>query len=186
MRGYLSGLLLAGLCLLVAGGAPGGPRPAHAISTSVVVNEVFNSNATSPPGSQNEYFELMNISNSTVDLSTYFIYNKNGRDSLAGVPNPVMLPGEIRVIPATQLPGGDIGVGTIFSGINVGLDTSADYVGLANSIPTDTAIDAVNWGTLNPNWFAYALFNLEYIRDGAVPIPVPDIGKSLQRFPDGR
>ena len=161
-------------------------QPVQAVSTTLVINEVFNSNTNAPPGSQNEYFEIMNIGTVTIDVSAnggWFVYNKNGRDSLAGISNPVIQPGEIRVIAATQLPGSDIGVGLIASGINVGLDTTADYVGLLDD--QNRAVDAVNWGTLNPNWFGYSSFTGQFITDGAVTIPTPDAGRALQRFPDG-
>ena len=176
-------------CLLVLAGAlgPGAARPARAASTTLVINEIFNSNTVVPPGAQNEYIEIMNVGDTPIDVSAnggWFVYNKNGRDSLAGIPNPVIQPGEMRAIPATQLPGGDIGVGTIVSGVNIGLDTFADYVGLADA--QGQASDAVNWGTLNPNWFGYNLFTAEYILDGPLPIPLPDTIRSLQRFPDGR
>jgi hypothetical protein len=168
---------LAGLILL----SPA--APARAASTTLVINEVFNSNTSNPPGAQNEYIEVMNVSTSQIiDTGLYYVYNKNGRDLL---PSISLQPGGIAVIPATSLPGQDIGQGTVINSVNIGLDSTADYVGLAISIPTDTAIDAVNWGTLNPNWFGYNLFNLQFITDGAVPIPVPDTGRSLQRFPDG-
>ena len=159
----------------------------RAASTTVVINEIFNSNTGGNPNpAANEYVELYNISNVAINLSTYVIYNKNGSNSLSGIPNPVLQPGEFRAVSAAQLPGGDIGVGTIVSGVNIGLDTTADYVGIANTVPTDTAIDAVNWGTLNPGWVGYALFANEFIRDGAVTPPPPDNPRTLQRFPDGR
>ncbi len=184
---FLGCLLVLPVVVILA--ATRSARPVLAApSTSVVVNEVFNSNSGAVPAA-NEFFEIYNISNASIDLSNYAVYNKNGKDLFSAIPpssgfNPVVGPGEFRVVPASILPGGDIGVGTIVSGVNVGLDSTADYVGLALSGATDSAIDAVNWGTLNPNWIGYSIFVNEFI-GGGVTSPPPD-GRPLNRFPDGR
>jgi hypothetical protein len=188
---FLSCLLVLPVVMVLLASSPARSVQA-APSTTLVINEVFNSNAGgSPNPAANEFFEVYNISNAPIDLSGYAVYNKNGKDSLGGINqpgwNPIIQPGEFRAVPASYLPNGDIGVGTISGNppTNVGLDTTADYVGLAVDGPSNTPIDAVNWGTLNPNWYGYNIFVNEFISGGAVA-PNPPDAKTLQRFPDGR
>ncbi len=164
-------LMLAAVSLLVMGtveaNQPDSPN-------GLVINEIYESQSPS-----NEYFELYNTSGTAINLSTYQIYNRDGFTELSRLDDPVIGPGQFRVIGPTQLHTNTIGGPT-------GLDRT-DFLGLVNTSPTDTVIDVVNWGNApNPNWPNYNRFAPYFFSANRPQLPAQDGPRSLQRWPDGQ
>jgi hypothetical protein len=172
-------LLLAAAASLIIIGRVEASQPAQAQQPTtspngLVINEVYESQN---PG--NEYFELYNTSAVAINLSTYYIYNRDGSTPLSRLDDPVIGPGQFRVIGPTQLHTNTIGGPT-------GLDRT-DFLGLVNTSPTDTVIDVVNWGSSpNPNWPNYERFRTYFFTANIPQLPAQDGPKSLQRWPDGQ
>ncbi len=146
----------------------------HAPSSpnGLVINEIYDSQSRS-----NEYFELLNTSAVTINLSTYVIYNQNDSVSLLGLADPTIAAGQYRAIGPTQL-------GDWFSG-TTGI-SRIDFLGLVNTSPTDTVIDVVNFGgSPNPNWPNYERFRTYFFTSNIPVLPAEDGTRSLQRWPDG-
>jgi hypothetical protein len=153
--------------------SPTGVQTAHAAgSTTLVINEVWDSQNPA-----NEYFELYNLSNATINLYTYVIYNRDGSTPLSNLDSPSIAAGEFRTIGPTQLHTGSIGGPT-------GL-ASNDFLALVNTSPSDAVIDVVNWGgPPNPNWPNYDHFHQYFFPNGPQMTSADDV-LSLQRWPDG-
>src|SRR5687767_4992235 len=123
--------------------------PANSAYTSpngLVINEIFYSQTVA-----DQYFELYNTGAGVINLSTYQIYNRDGSNNLSNLADPIINPGQFRVIGPTQL-----GTPTIAgSGL-----ARVDFLALVNTSPTDTVIDVVNFGgSPNPNWPNYERFS---------------------------
>jgi hypothetical protein len=140
------------------------------VSNTLVINEVY-APSSATPGTQ--FFELYNLSNTPIDLSSYVIYNSNGTDPLNGVPITTVAAHGTLTISASNL-GGTIGSG---------LNPAGDFLALVQRGAQDTVIDVVNWGVLNPNWTYFTNFQ-QYFWPTAPTMPT-DIGRSLQRYPTG-
>ncbi len=139
----------------------------------LLINEAFDSQTPA-----NEYFEMFNTSNVSINLSTYTIYNRDGNTPLSGLDNPVIGPNEYRGIGPTQLHTATIGGPT-------GLSQN-DFLGLVNTSPSDAIIDVVNWGgSPNLGWPNYEKFRTEFFTSNIPTIPPADDVLSLQRWPDG-
>ena len=140
----------------------------------LVINEIFYSQTAA-----DQYFELYNTSSVAINLSTYQIYNRDGFNNLSNLADPIINPGQFRVIGPTQL-----GTPTI-AGSGLAL---TDFLALVNTTPTDTVIDVVNFGgSPNPNWPNYERFN-PYFFTANIPVLPVESGsntRSLQRWPDG-
>src|SRR5690242_4679080 len=115
------------------------------VSNTLVINEVY-APSSATPGTQ--FFELYNLSNTPIDLSSYVIYNSNGTDPLNGVPITTVAAHGTLTISASNL-GGTIGSG---------LNPAGDFLALVQRGAQDTVIDVVNWGVLNPNWTYFTNF----------------------------
>jgi hypothetical protein len=140
----------------------------------LVINEIYDSN-----NGNNEYFELFNNSQVTIDLSTYVIYNRDDNIPLSNLSNPLINAGQYRAIGSAQL--GDWFAGT------TGLDRNGDFLGLVNTNPTDTVIDVVNFGSSpNPNWPNYPRFEAHFFTSSIPQLPPAGETRSLQRWPDGK
>lgn len=152
--------------------------PARGIVTSpngLLINEIFYSQTLA-----NQYFELFNTSAVAINLSTYEIYNRDPPfNDLSKLSDPIINPGQFRVIGPTQL-----GTPTIGSGLE-----RTDFLALVNTSPTDTVIDVVNFGgSPNPNWLNYERFSSYFFTANIPQLPVESTSntKSLQRWPDGQ
>ena len=137
----------------------------------LVINEVYAPSVAVPT---NQYFELYNGTNSTIDLSSYVVYNSGGSDALNVLPNPTIAARSLLVVPASQL-GGQIGSS---------LNPASDFLALVQRGATDTVIDVVNWGSVNPNWPNYQQF-AGYLFTSNAPTMPTDGTRSLQRYPNG-
>lgn len=170
-------LVASSLSVLFAGNVSAGivSQPAAPSSPNgLVINEVFDSQTLA-----NEYFELYNTGSTTINLSTYVIYNRDGNTPLSNLSDPTIAPNEFRVISPAQL-------GTASIGGPTGL-ASNDFLGLVNTSPSDTVIDVVNWGgAANPGWPNYQRFRNHFFGSNVPNMPAPDDPRSLQRWPDGR
>ncbi|HST05978.1 MAG TPA: lamin tail domain-containing protein, partial [Chloroflexia bacterium] len=113
---------LAGLNTVQIAQAGSNAQTQPASPNGLVINEIFDSQTPAL-----EYFELYNTSAVSIDLSTYVIYNHDGSDSLSLLGNPIITPGQFRVIGPTQL-------GTPTIGGPNGL-ASTDFLGLKNTSP---------------------------------------------------
>jgi|GEM_PF-3182409 len=142
------------------------------IPSSLVINEIFDSATPA-----NEYFELYNTGTTAINLSTYQIYNRDGRNNLSNLADPIIGAGQFRVIGPTQL-----GTPTIAgSGL-----ARIDFLGLVNTSPTDTIVDVVNFGgSPNPNWANYERFRDAFFTVNIPTLPDADGPRTLQRWPDG-
>ena len=149
-------------------------RYAMSSPNGLVINEVYDSQTGT-----NEYFELYNTSNVTIDLATYVIYNRDTSIPLNRLSNTLITPQQpFRAIGSVQLGN------TWFAGAT-GLERT-DFLGLVNTSPTDTIIDVVNWGgSPNPNWPNYDRFATDFFTANIPPLPPADGTRSLQRWPDG-
>jgi hypothetical protein len=165
-------LVASSLSMLIPGATA---LPARAASPNgLVINEVFDSQTPA-----NEYFELYNTSGTTINLSTYVIYNRDGSTPLSNLDDPTIGPNQFRVISPAQLHTATIGGPT-------GLAQN-DFLGLVNTSPSDSIIDVVNWGgAANPGWQNYERFRAHFFSSNIPVMPPPDDARSLQRWPDGR
>lgn len=141
----------------------------------LVINEIFYSQTVA-----DQYFELFNTGAGVINLSTYQIYNRDGSNNLSNLADPIINPGQFRVIGPTQL-----GTPTIAgSGL-----ARVDFLALVNTSPTDTVIDVVNFGgSPNPNWPNYERFSPYFFTANIPMLPVESTSntRSLQRWPDGQ
>ncbi|MDQ2808486.1 MAG: pre-peptidase C-terminal domain-containing protein, partial [Chloroflexota bacterium] len=152
---------------------PVGAPSAQAVPNAsfLVINEVFAPSVAAP---NNQYFELYNGSNNAIDLSSYVVFNSGGSDALNVLPNPTIAARSLLVVSASQL-GGQIGSG---------LNPASDFLALVQRGATDTVIDVVNWGPVNPNWPNYAQFAGYFFVSNAPTMPTDGM-RSLQRYPNG-
>lgn len=163
-----SGLLVAGN----AGVSQAAPPPRAGSPNGLLINEALDRQTPT-----DEYFELYNTSNVSINLSTYTIYNRDGNTPLSGLDNPIIGPNEFRGISPTQLHTATIGGPT-------GLSQN-DFLGLVNTSPSDAIIDVVNWGgAANLGWPNYDRFRTEFFTSNIPNMPSDDV-RSLQRWPDG-
>ncbi|HYP21320.1 MAG TPA: hypothetical protein VEY08_14710 [Chloroflexia bacterium] len=169
-------LAASSLSMLFADQVSGSVASQPAAPTSpngLVINEAFDSQTLT-----NEYFELLNTSGVTINLSTYVIYNKDGNTPLSNLDDQTIGPGEYRVIGPVQLKTSSIGGAS-------GLSQN-DFLGLVNTSPSDTNIDVVNWGgAANPGWANYERFSNDFFKSTYAYMPPADDPRSLQRWPDG-
>ncbi|HUS17216.1 MAG TPA: lamin tail domain-containing protein [Chloroflexia bacterium] len=140
-------------------------------ASALVINEVY---APSFSGFASQYFELYNGTTATVNLANYTIYNSGGSDSLGGLPNTILLPGQYMTIAGSNL-GGTIGSG---------LNPASDFLALKQTTPSDVTVDVVNWGRVDPSWLNYPTFQQYFWVSNAPSMPT-DGNRSLQRYPSG-
>ena len=169
-------LLASSLSMIFAGHATAGmqAQPARPSSENgLLINEAYDSQNPSL-----EFFELYNTSGTTINLSTYEIYNRDGKTPLSNLDDVTIAPGEFRGIGPAQLHTTTIGGPT-------GLAQS-DFLGLVNTSPSDTVIDVVNWGgAASLGWPNYDRFRNDFFDSNVPDMPPPDDPRSLQRWPDG-
>ncbi|MGA7733010.1 MAG: pre-peptidase C-terminal domain-containing protein [Chloroflexia bacterium] len=172
----LACVMILSSVLGLGGFSPAQAGPAAQVTTAspngLVINEVADSQNVA-----SEYFELYNTSAITINLSSYVIYNRDGNNPLSTLANPLIGPGQFRVIGPSQL-----GRPTIAGS---GLAT-IDFLGLRNTSPSDQIIDVVNWGGApDPGWPNYELFACCFFNTNQ-PTLIPDNPKDIQRWPDGQ
>ncbi len=162
------------LSMVALGAGAANPAPARAFSPNgLVINEIYDSQTPA-----NEYFELYNGGSTSIDLSTYRIYNRDGSTPLSNLDNDIITAGQYRVIGPTQLHT------TTIAGSGL---ARTDFLGLVNTSPSDTVIDVVNFGaSANPSWPNYERFSPYFFTSNIPTLAVEDGTKSLQRWPDGK
>ena len=171
LRSSLVCLLLVTTVVSVAGlgtasAQPTQQVPPRGLANHLVINEVYDSQNVAL-----EYFELYNPLSTTINLSTYVIYNHDGNTPLSNLDNPSIAGGQLRAIGPTQLHT------TTIAGSGL---ARTDFLGLVNTSPSDTVVDVVNWGGAPQiSWPNYDRFASYFFTVGTQPF-LPEDGPNAK------
>lgn len=138
--------LLAGMALLAA-------LPAHAVSTTVVISQVYGGGGNSGATLKNDFIELHNISSASVDVSTWSVqYGAATSSAWAVTPLTGSIPaGGYYLVQEAQGAGGTASLPTPDASGSLAMSATAGKVALSNSTTpltgaSPSAIDLVGFG----------------------------------------
>lgn len=152
--------------------------PEEEPSGNLLITEVMydlNTSTTSPQGAEpgNEWVELHNGTNATINLAGYFLHDASSTDALPNVNLPAgayaLITGSSTTATFWSIPGAAVVIVLPNTTIGDGLGNTGDMVWLENS--ASSTVDSVSWGT-NMTGFT---------PPGAVPTFTANVGDSIGR-----